>query len=259
MKANVICDTNIWYYLADGTIDPDNLKNQSLVATFYNFEELITSPNTLTNFQQVRKAAKAIVDHSDKLILENAFLYLANLIDPRFEDKRYSYNLGIRNWAEIKRMAALDDSFQLSSELRAAYQMTAASRVNNGKDVAQIENDFVQKVKTHSKKVWKENSSKYFRERFKGIVFELNDYMKVFSDGKIEFKTTQLNNIEFFITAFLQFSRNLEIAKWVVQPNDAYDLYNLIYVRPGDKYFTREKRWKNLINEAGIGHYLLEL
>jgi hypothetical protein len=88
-------------------------------------------------------------------------------------------------------------------------------------------------------------------------MLELNDYLNQFSYGQVEIRTGQVKDIEFFLTAFLQFSRNLEIAKWVVQPNDLYDLYNLIYVKPGMKYFTREKRWINLIAEAGVGHYLL--
>jgi hypothetical protein len=82
--------------------------------------------------------------------------------------------------------------------------------------------------------------------------------MEAFSNGRLDIKGKSLQQIELFLTAFLQFSRNVEIAKWVVQPNDAYDLYNLIYVKPGDKYFTREKRWKNLIIEGGLEQYLLQ-
>ncbi|SKC47143.1 hypothetical protein [Ohtaekwangia koreensis] len=257
MKTDVICDTNIWYYLGDGTIDPNSLKDYSLIATFYNFEELITTPNNLTNFQQVRRAAKAIVNYSSKQYLENAFLYLANQITPNYEDTKYGYNLGIRNWAEIRRMAALDDSFQLTPELKAEYEKNAINRGKQGQQVAQIENDFVTNVKAHSKKVWKTNSSKYFKERFKGILLELNDYLKMFSDGRIEMQGKHIKQVELFLTAFLQFSKNTEVAKWVVKPNDAYDLYNLIYVKPGSKYFTRENRWKNLIAEAGLDHYLL--
>lgn len=114
MNYKVICDTNIWYNLGNDTIDPSSLKPHSLVATFYNFQELITTPNTLTNFQQVRRAAKAIVDYSSSQILENAYLHLAKQIDIHFHDKRDSYDLGMSNWTEIKHMAALSDTFQLT-------------------------------------------------------------------------------------------------------------------------------------------------
>lgn len=255
----VICDTNIWYYLGNGTLKPAQLTGTTLVATFYNFEELITTPNIITDFQTVRKAAKAIVNHSSRQVLENAFLHMANTIDPFFEDKRYSYNLGVRNWGEIRNIAALDDSFQLTPELLKEYQKNINKRLGQGQAVATIENQFVLKVKNHSKKLWKESQKKYYKERFKGIVLELNDYLKMFSDGQVSIQNGNLKRFELFLTAFLQLSRNVEIAKWVMQPNDAYDLYNLIYVKPGDKYFTREKRWINLITEVGLSHYLLIL
>jgi len=257
MKTDVICDTNIWYNLGNGHLGPSKLTDYSLVATFYNFEELITTPNIFGNFQQVRGATQAIVNHSSKQILENAFLYMARTINPHFEDKRYSYNLGIRNWAEIRRMAALDNSFQLTPELIAEYRKNIQSRVGQGETVASIENQFVSRVKAHSKKLWKESQKKYFKKRLEGLIFELNDYLTMFSDGQVALHNRSLKNFELFLTAFLQLSINTEIAKWIVQPNDTYDLYNLIYVKPGDKYFTKEKRWINLITEAGLADYLL--
>jgi hypothetical protein len=252
----IICDTNIWYNLGNGTLKNDQLTKTSLVATFYNFEELITSPNISTDFQKVRSAAKAIVNHSSKQMLENAFLYMARIIDPLFEDKRYSYNLGVRNWGEIRSIAALDDSFQLTPEFIKEYQKNIQNRIGQGETVATIENQFAQSVKSHSKKLWKERPEKYYKERFRGILLELNDYLKMFSDDKINLQNKNIKNFELFLTAFLQLSRNAEIAKWKIQPNDTYDLYNLIYVKPGDKYFTMEKRWINLITEVGLSHYL---
>ena len=43
------------------------------------------------------------------------------------------------------------------------------------------------------------------------------------------------------------------------QPNDFYDLSNLVYVQPGDKYWTKEKRWKRIISErANLDEYLVK-
>lgn len=41
-----------------------------------------------------------------------------------------------------------------------------------------------------------------------------------------------------------------------IQANDWYDFAILTYVQPGDKYWTREKRWLKLITEAGCSEYL---
>ena len=41
-------------------------------------------------------------------------------------------------------------------------------------------------------------------------------------------------------------------------PNDWYDLTLLAYVEPGDKYWTKEGKWNQLIREAGCAAYLFE-
>ena len=162
-QLRVVCDTNIWYYLGNGTLDPTKLKDYSLVATFYNFEELITSKNILTDFPSVMNAARAIVKYSSEQILENAFLYLANSIKPRFEDRRYNYNLGIRNWNEVRAIASQDDGFVLTPALRSEYEKNIQSRTAGGKDVAELENEFVVSVKEYSKRLWKNNEKKYLK------------------------------------------------------------------------------------------------
>jgi hypothetical protein len=150
-QVKVICDTNIWYYLGNGTLDPNLFTGYSLVATFYNFEELITSGNLLTDFPSVMKASRAIVKYSDEQILENAFLYLANMIKPSFEDRRYNYNLGIRNWTEVRAIARQPDGFVLTRELKKEYEKNIHSRTSGGNDIAKLENDFVSTVKAYSK------------------------------------------------------------------------------------------------------------
>jgi hypothetical protein len=54
------------------------------------------------------------------------------------------------------------------------------------------------------------------------------------------------------------FSMRLETSKMKIQANDWFDFAMLAYVQPGDKYFTYEKRWNRLIEEAGCGDYLFQ-
>jgi len=229
---DVICDTNIWYNIGSGSLKRSQLPSGDLVATFYNFEELTTSPNLVSNFKLVRSASKAIVEHSSKQILENAFLYIARTIDSQFEDRTYTYNLGIRNWAEVKAIARQPDTFTLTSTHLKEYNENIKNRQARGEAVAKIENRFVANVKSHSRQVRKTSEQKYFKERFKGIVHELNEYLRLFSQGRLTIHASKLKEFELFLTAALQFARNVEISKWVVKPNDIYDLYNLVYVRP---------------------------
>lgn len=50
------------------------------------------------------------------------------------------------------------------------------------------------------------------------------------------------------------------VSKMKIQANDLYDLSNLVYVSPGDKYWTKEKRWQRIIQDTvlGQGKYLVE-
>jgi hypothetical protein len=257
MKTEVICDTNIWYNIGNGTLKSEEFGEYALVATFYNFEELLTTHNLMNNFQNVRRAAKAIVTYSSRQILENGFLYLARTIDPYFEDIRYNYNLGIRNWNEVRAIAKQGPSFTLSPELKKEYLKNIQNSDAISIDVANLENQFVLGVKKHSKQLKEKNEKEYLRKRFHGILFELDDYLKQFSYGKVQLQKDHIKIIELFLTASLQFSRALEIGGMVVKPNDIYDLYNLIYTKPEMKYFTLENRWKRLINDGGLSHYLL--
>jgi hypothetical protein len=259
MKLDVICDTNIWYNIGNGVIKPEDIEQYSLIATFYNFEELLTSHNLLKNFHNVRRAAKAIVTYSSKQILENGFLHLAKIIDPHFEDTRYNYNLGLRNWNEVRAIARQDESFTLSPESEKEYLMNIQSSDSNSNNVARLENRFVNDVKGHSKELKKKNERDYLRKRLQGIVFELNDQLKQFSYGKVQLQRQQIKLIELFVTTSLQFSRGLEIGGMVVKPNDIYDLYNMIYTKPGMKYFTFEKKWIRMITEGGLSDYLVTL
>ena len=44
----------------------------------------------------------------------------------------------------------------------------------------------------------------------------------------------------------------------IMATNDWYDLFQLIYVQPGEKYWTKDTYWIKLIKKAGMQHYLYE-
>src|SRR5262249_7490113 len=63
---NVVCDTNIWYELGNGTIDASQLKRAGyrLTATGLNAIEL-GSRITDKTFPARKAAAQAVIDHAD--------------------------------------------------------------------------------------------------------------------------------------------------------------------------------------------------
>lgn len=53
--------------------------------------------------------------------------------------------------------------------------------------------------------------------------------------------------------------KDLETGERKWQRNDLFDLFNLAYVRRGDKYWTNEKKWIDIIKAVGCEHYLYQL
>lgn len=260
MEGNyLVCDTNIWYGLGEGRINPTIAKENRLIATFYAFEELNTTHNILNFPDKIIQASQAIVQHSHDRILENAILYLARTIDPYYVDEGYSYNLGMRAWNEIRLLAKLPLGTQHSQQTLNMYRQNIENRKKEGVNIAKADNAFSAAVQKQARIAYKKDKEKYYSTVSEHIVALLNTYLKEFSKGRIEFPSNyDFDQIELFMNAFAGYIFKLDVAKMRVEANDAYDLYNLIYVKPGMKYFTLEKRWSNIINDAGVGDYLFK-
>lgn len=200
------------------------------------------------------------MDFSCQQILENAILYLARLIDKHFEDKKCLYNQGMRNWNEIRSFKKLPKNFVLGPDLIAMYDQNVANRVAESQYIANLENNLANAIKKNARKDYKASKEKYFISSAKGIIALLNKFLSDVSEGKAQLTPDfDISQIDLFFHVFVHFFKRVEIDHVVVKPNDAYDLYNMIYVRPGMQYFTMETRWKQFIKEAGFEDYLFDV
>ena len=75
---------------------------------------------------------------------------------------------------------------------------------------------------------------------------------------KQEIKPEEINwhEAELFLYVMHDLHLDFEVSGRRWQPNDINDLYNLAYVGKDDLYWTLEKRWIKIINDARMGHYL---
>jgi hypothetical protein len=256
-RTKIICDTNIWYNFGDGKIPAKHAEENHLVATFYTFEELNTTYNILKDSDKVIKTSQAIVKYAKEQILENAMLYLLRTIDKYFIDDRYTYNLGMRNWNEIRLLARTQLGSKLPQAVLDMYQENIKNREREGVDIAKAENLLSDSVRQKAKKAYKDDKQKYFDNVAQNIISLLSLYLKEFTQQRVDFPFGyKFDQIELFLNAYVEYFFKLDVGGMRVQPNDAYDLYNLIYVKPGMKYWTLEKRWLRIIDDCGMGHYL---
>jgi len=62
--------------------------------------------------------------------------------------------------------------------------------------------------------------------------------------------------IELFEKVFGSFTMDLETNGLKMKQNDVYDLFQLVYVQPNDKFWTYDKRILRYINEIKMEKYL---
>ena len=85
------------------------------------------------------------------------------------------------------------------------------------------------------------------------------DYMaKLATQGDFDLKRVPLHDYELLVLVMDCFFKKLETGELKWQRNDLFDLFNLAYVRRGDKYWTNEKRWIQIIKAAGCEEYLYD-
>lgn len=79
----------------------------------------------------------------------------------------------------------------------------------------------------------------------------------VFS-GVYQLTIDDLAPFELFNAVFSSWLIEIQLGKCTPVVNDLIDLFNMLYVTTGDKYWTAEKKWIRKINELGLGHYLFD-
>ncbi len=58
--------------------------------------------------------------------------------------------------------------------------------------------------------------------------------------------------LELFEEVLHLFFKDLELGARSMEGNDFIDLFLMLYVIPGRKYWTKEKKWINYIKQAGL-------
>ncbi len=122
------------------------------------------------------------------------------------------------------------------------------------KESADFANNTVQDIKSRitSKKVHRQKDTLQLTMHF------INHFVKGNTNGQFDLEGLDLAPIELLVKTVDVYFKTLELSQMKMQANDWFDFAILTYVQPGDKFWTREKRWLTLINEAGCSDYLID-
>lgn len=82
----LICDTNIWYGIGNGSIVVEEYDFPQMHSTYLNIDELARTPNILYNLGSVREAIRAAMRNTkNRVIIENPWIYLLKIDNPAFD------------------------------------------------------------------------------------------------------------------------------------------------------------------------------
>lgn len=244
----IIADANIWYGLGQDTKLFEKVSEDPISPTFANIHELSKSENLLDKEELSRSAIQMLFKFKENTIYEPPFIYLARLK----QDYEYDIVLEIGQWLEFTSKFAKGHS--INPEKKEFFKQEILAGRKNLEEVAKFFNDEAENIRTRilNKKAHKKIDTYQITAEF------INFCVEQSTKGKVNLDGFNLDNIELLVKTLDRFFKTLETSHMKVQANDWYDFAILTYVQPGDKYWTREKRWINLINEAGCGHYLIK-
>lgn len=260
----IICDTNIWYGLGNGSINKP--KNVKLIATWNNIIEIGFSHQKikkLINVDEVKKAAKAILEHSDEIIENDPFTYSANKLAPELKIQTKSLKFILN---EISENGPPDDiSYYENIE---TYNNFMQMKEMFAKELNERKPEIRKRIYSSKifKKSFKDGDNTQLNEQAYSVLLDVDSYLgkdhnkRILIDDENDLKET-LNNIKLNFELYV-YTKQEFLKKWIltkemkIEDNDFYDLLNLLYVEKGQYYWTKENRWISALNEANMEKYL---
>jgi len=241
----------VWYELAKGRIVVPDPEQYQLVCTHLSLTEIACSSNNFNKLQEVKAVIGEIVKLKPEMIIQYPYEHARFLADNEYtfeykveEDLIISFLRIIRNQPGEELAAG---------EFKDYLTDIAARRKENSIDWANFQNELY-KLSGIPKSALKkfQNSEMKLMESRKWLLFQLNQL----SEKELDFSTIDWSRFELYENVHARYIRNLELSNFRADRNDDNDLKNMLYVQPGEKYWTLEKRWLSIIREIDLENYL---
>lgn len=251
----VICDTNIWYELYDNPSLLNQLNHIELVLTFNSLNEFRRSYNS-KNPTLYQGVAKAIINFHDEYFYLNPFQYIKKLDHGNWQPK-VEHGKGILD--ELNKLAEMPNELVVQHVQQIGEDLDTVIKESheNLEEGNSAINDLLQSIRKSISKIPKDD---YRQFDMKNDLIDLISLL-VKEDTGVEvsprFDWTQL---ELFLAVTECYFKDLALSTNAkIKQNDWIDLFNLIYVNPGMKYWTRENKWIQIIKRVDLEPYLFEI
>ena len=245
---NIVCDTNIWYDAVMGKVELS--KKHSLIIPILVVEELSITNKIDTDPRLVKEVVRVMMRKNGEIsnTIVNQSLPFFNLFHinnptPPVLDKAQEFLEFTRKLAnELDTPEFIDATREYRIERNKAYD-----------ELVITINDLALGIKL--KITDKEAHLKY--DATKDHIELIKDWTLNITENNIP-EDFEWSQIELFLAVMNVYFKKLETGEYQMAQNDIFDFFMLLYVQPGSIYWTRDKKWFNLIMEAGMEKYLFK-
>lgn len=244
----IIVDTNIWLHVLNDNDDLFEKVKKQIVPMYNNLWELCITGIHERKPELARKAIQRMMLAQKNMIFSHPLRYLTEVANK----KKFKRKILKGTYDLLDFSAAIANGGFIQENQKKAFQELIKERKQGLNDVADDYNKVAKECKEKIKNL------KKHREQFTFplTINYFNYLVSQATNNRFNLKRLPLRNYELLIRVADLFFKKIETGQEVWTRNDLFDLYNLAYVRRGDKYWTNEKKWIKLIKEAGCGEYL---
>ncbi len=249
---DIICDTNIWYNIGSGNIDTSTVSStDKLIGNYNNIDEFAGTINLLYSPDKTTKAIQAMYQFSQNhFLLDPPFTHIIKLHKPNF-------NIDLSEHTDFMiefTTAIANGNTFLDEQKEDEFKTICEERKQKLQNLTNVYNSEAERIRQEikGKKIKKK------ADRIPSIRNLISTFASEQRGGEHLAPEYDWTKIELFENAFLDFLINLEKGAIKSTANDWYDLFLLAYVQPDKKVWTKEKKWINIINNAGMSKYLYD-
>lgn len=244
----IIVDTNIWYQLGKNEELFNKVKDK-LTPVYNNLWEMANTGALHDRPDMVRNGIRKAMLCSKRMILTEPLRYLTKRANKKFSVKTRVYTKQMLIFTQkIANGYGIDEKRK-----EEFYHFIQQSKEH----LKQIADDFNKTALDCKSKI--KNCKKHRETNTYFLTIRYLDFMvQQATDKQFNLKKLPLKEYELLILVLDKFFKELETGERKWQRNDLFDIFNLAYVRRGDKYWTNEKKWIDIIKAVGCEHYLYE-
>ena len=245
----IIVDTNVWYQLGKDDVLFNKVRDK-LTPIYNNLWEMSNTGALYNKLDMVRNGIRKVMVCSKKMIITEPLKYLIKRANKKYRAKTRDY---------------IEQMLLFTQKIANGYYIEEKQKDDFYHYIQQSKSQFKQISDDLNKTALEcQNRIKSYKKHRQANTYYLTikylDFMALqATNNKFNLKRLPLKEYELLILVLDKLFKDLETGERKWQRNDLFDLFNLAYVRRGDKYWTNEKKWIDIIKAVGCEHYLYQL